>query len=108
MTPERQLGLDAVLGRRQSQLCQPPRLGARPELIGHLGIRRTPPQRQRLGEHLRRPSGLARGERLAALRRERLKTPCVGLLGVQHIARGAGGEHVAAPASRNALRSRER
>ena len=95
MPPERQFGVDPVFRGGQAQLRQPPGLGSCPGLIGHLGVRRSPPQRQCLGQYPRGPLGLTCGQRLPALGRQRLETPRVGLLDVQYIARGAGDQHVA-------------
>ena len=58
----RQLGLDETLLGDEPQLLQTLRLGAHPFLVGELGVRLAPPQRQRLAQHRRRPGGVAAPE----------------------------------------------
>ena len=58
----RQLGVDEALVGDQPQLLQPLRLRAGPILVGELGVRLTPPQRQRLTQHRRRPGRVAAPE----------------------------------------------
>ena len=78
---ERQVGLDPILERRKPQLLQPPNWALRPSVVGELGKRRPPPQRQCVGEQWRRASWLNRGKRLAPASCELLEAPEIHPLG---------------------------
>jgi len=46
MTPERQLGIELVLGALEAQLVETRRFGRAVRLVGNLDQRRSTPQRQ--------------------------------------------------------------
>ena len=54
MAPVRELGVDRLRERGQPQLLQPPDLRRRERLVGDVGQRRAPPQRERLARRRRR------------------------------------------------------
>ena len=73
----RQLGLDQPLVGDEPQLFEPLGLRARPVLVGELGVRVAPPERQRLAQHRRRPRRRRRvptAERASASRRSNWTT----------------------------------
>ena len=55
---ERELRLDPLLDRGQTQLLEPGDLRLGERLVGEVGKRRAAPERQRLGRQLQRPLGL--------------------------------------------------
>ena len=59
MAPEREVGLDAVLERRQPQLLQPRHLGLRERLVADVLVGVPAPQPERLAEARLRRAGLA-------------------------------------------------
>jgi hypothetical protein len=81
VAPSGQIRIDPILQRRNLQLPQASNRGLRPSLIGEVGQRRTPPQRERLGEQCRRTSWFTSGKRLTSALRELLKARKIDLLG---------------------------
>ncbi len=72
VSPEREIGVDPILERRQSKLPEPDDLGLRKRLPGEITERRSAPERKR------RPQSVSPGNRVT--RRERaaflLAKPC--------------------------------
>jgi hypothetical protein len=91
---EREVGLDPLLERNESQLLQPSDLGRCEVLVREIGERRAPPERQSLAE-----LGGGRG-RLGTtrLRHQPLESSEIELVPIdaQDVAGRASGEHVAA------------
>ena len=92
--PERVLGVDARLQRRQAHLLQACDLALRERLVLQVGERRPPPQRQRLAQHPRRRRRRGR----ARLLDERFEALQVQLprLDVKHVTRCPGHDDVGA------------
>ena len=87
---ELQIGVDARLVRRQSQLLQAPDLRLRPILVGDVDQRPAAPQRERGGQHLRRLCRVAMAQRAAAVLDARFEQLGIELarLYVEHVSAG--------------------
>jgi hypothetical protein len=64
---EQQVCLNARLNRPQPKLLEHRDVRLRPRLVGHVGQRRSPPQRQRPAQQLSRAPGIALGHRRTAV-----------------------------------------
>ena len=89
-----QLGVDALLERRQPQLLEPQDLRLRERLVGEVGERRAPPQGQRLAQLRGGSSGLG-PPRLGAQALEHRDVQLVRF-DVQHVAGRARGQPLGA------------
>jgi hypothetical protein len=85
-----EVGVDALLERREPQLLQPGDLRLRERLVGQVGERRPAPQAERLAQHPRGRAGIG----AAGLGDQRLEARRVELRRVEaeHVARRAGDE----------------
>ena len=92
-----ELGLDAVLSRRQPGFFEPHRLGPGERGIGYLGQRRAAPQPEGLPQHAGRLGVLTGGGQLPSPRAQRFEPERVDGLVVdpQHVARGPGPQRLA-------------
>jgi hypothetical protein len=73
VAPEREVGVEAELERRETDLLEPDDRGLREALVGDVGERRTAPQRQRLAEPRRGLGRHAAGEQAPSLVHEPLE-----------------------------------
>jgi len=78
-----QVGLQPALQDAQSQRVEPGRLGTRERLVGELGQRRSPPQRQGVAEQRRGSDVVLLGERTRPLCGEPLEPAEVQLVGAR-------------------------
>ena len=92
--PEREFGVDSVLGGGQPQLGEPIPLRPSPVLISDLGIRLTSPQRQRLTQSRGGRGRVAGRERVPTLAHKRLELSRVDLGRIQHVAGMPRGQYV--------------
>ena len=92
MPPKRELGVDALLGRDQSELFQALDLAPRERLVREFGERGAAPEPKCRFECLQRLGRLARSIRPAALLEKLLEPVNVDLLrlDLQHVAAGSG------------------
>src|SRR5581483_4206083 len=82
MATKREIGVDPLLEGGETLVLEAGDLGLREELVGELGERRAPPQRERLAEQARRPSGSPRCERVPSLGRQALEAVEVEFAGI--------------------------
>jgi hypothetical protein len=97
VTPEREVGLDPVLQRRQTQLLEARDGRLRERLIAEIGQRGAAPQPESVTQQYDRPRRIAGGERLTSLLDQRAKAVDVELAvrDPQQVAAAAGDQDTA-------------
>src|SRR4029453_9763441 len=96
--PTREVGIDPLLQRRETELVQPPRSKDDERFVGDVRERRTPPQAQGLAEGFNRFERPIVGDGVTALVDESLEPTEIEVarLHMEHIAASTGGDSFAA------------
>ena len=97
VAPEGEVGVDPLLEGRPAKLLEPGDLRLRPRLVGDVGKRWAPPERQRLTEGRRGELRATGAERLPPLGEQALEAQRIELVGrdVEHVAGRAGEDRLA-------------
>ena len=96
VAPEREVGIDSQLDRRQPDLLEPGDRGLREVLVGKVRERRAPPERERVAQPCRRLRGPTAAEQAPALVHQPLEAMEIQVVGLdpEDVAGGPGLQHV--------------